>query len=198
MADIVALPRRDLSQNTCRVTFVQHGSAAGCLYEPGAGFDQYAYLVFDPDCDADRLNLAHELGHQLGMEHDPRNSDMPVGSGNPSCPWSFAHRGTTAPYGFRTVMATPDPGHTFIVGPACTSDSACPKIDAFANPQLQWTGASGGVQPLGTVPGAPPIGVATPPHQGYRARAVDTLPRLAPISAAFRARPEVIFADDFE
>ncbi len=147
------------------------------------------------DCGADRLNFAHELGHQLGMEHDRRNSSLSSSSFQRSCPWSFGHRhSATAPYGFRTVMAYSIPGSTFVSGPACSSDSACPLIDAYSNPHLEWTGP-GGIQLLGSVPGAQPIGSSS---SLTSARAIDTLPRLAPISAAFRPRPESIFANGFQ
>lgn len=149
----------------------------------------------DPDCGADRLNFAHKLGHQLGMEHDRRNSEIVLTTVKQSCPWSNDHRySAPAPWGFRTLMAYWQAGYTSVTGPACNNDSLCPLIDAYSNPQLEWTG-TGGIQPLGTVPGAPPLGNDSPP---FRTRANDTLPRLAPVSAAFRPRPDLIFADGFQ
>lgn len=198
-ADVIALARRDQSgEGSCGLTFIQRGTTQGCIYEPGAGFSDYAYMIFDPECGADRLNFAHELGHQLGVEHDPRNSPSLTSSGVQSCPWSFAHRLSDSVHGFRTVMAYPGAGTTGIPGPACSSDGDCPLIDAFSTPTLEWTGA-GGVQPVGTVPGSPPIGVGSPPPSGWQqARATDTLLRLAPVTAAFRARPDSIFSHGFE
>lgn len=203
-ADIVALARRDQSgQGTCGVTFAQNPvSNNGCPREPGPAFERFAYLVFDPECDADRLNFAHELGHQLGMEHDPRNSvALNTPGWDPSCPWSFGHRraDVAANLRFRTVMAYWNDSLPGSQGPdACTSAIDCDVIDAFSTPTLAWTGA-GGLQPAPSVPGAPPIGVAPPPPPNWRrADAVDTLQRLAPISAAFRARPDAIFGHGFE
>jgi hypothetical protein len=198
-ADIVALARHDLSgQGSCGLSFIQRGTSQGCIYEPGSGFNDYAYMIFDPDCGADRLNFAHELGHQLGVEHDPRNSPSLISSGTSSCPWSFAHRFVDPIKGFRTVMSTDEAGSTSIPGPDCTIDPDCPIIDAFSNPALEWTGV-GGVQPVGSVPYSPRIGVEASHPMGWQpANAVDTLRRLAPVTAAFRPRPDAIFNHGFQ
>jgi hypothetical protein len=71
-------------------------------------------------------------------------------------------------------------------------------IDAFSTPELEWTG-SGGVQPAGTVPGAPLIGVDWPPPVGWQqAHVANSLQRLAPYTAAFQARVDLIHAHGFE
>lgn len=198
-ADVVALARRDQSgEGSCGHSFIQRGTTQGCIYEPGTGFEDYAYMIFDPECDADRLNFAHELGHLLGVGHDPRNSPSLTASGFQSCPWSFAHRHADATEGFRTVMAYADPGNTTIPGTPCSNDAECPLIDAFSTPALEWS-AAGGIQPQGTVPGAEPIGVVYPPPGGRTsARATDTLLRLAPFTAAFQPRPDDIFSHGFQ
>jgi hypothetical protein len=99
-ADIVVLARRDqTATGTCGLTFIQRRETRFCAFEPGADFNRFAFLVFDPECNADRLNLAHELGHQLGADHDPRNYSISQGS-TPSCPWSVGHRIADATYGF--------------------------------------------------------------------------------------------------
>lgn len=196
-ADVVALARRG-SDGTCGLAFIQRGTTQGCIYEPGAGFEDYAYMIFDPECGPDRLNFAHELGHLLGVEHDPRNSPSLTSSGFQSCPWSFAHRHADATEGFRTVMAYADPGNTTIPGTPCSNDAECPLIDAFSTPALEWS-AAGGIQPQGTVPGAEAIGVVYPPPGGRTsARATDTLLRLAPFTAAFQPRPDDIFSHGFQ
>lgn len=209
-ADIVALARTDAS--LCGYSRAQRiVGAYDCPREPGPGYDPFSYLIFNPKCTADRLNLAHELGHLLGMEHDPLNARSLGGSNKPSCPWSFGHRRSEpalqARYHFRTVMAYYDtplnqpgpPGP-----PSCVTPANCPQIDAYSNPDQDWHGEDDGVNPppyglqtWNPTDAAPAVGELTHPTW-TRSKARDTLPRLAPIVAAFRPRPDLIFADGFE
>lgn len=209
-ADVVALARRDLSgEGSCGVSFL-NGVIVNNGYptEPGPSFDPLAYLVFDPNCDADRLNFAHEMGHQLGMDHDPSNfSGNGIPGHDPSCPWSFGHRrgsGDTR-FRFRTVMAYWQDGPSGGGPLGCSSNSGCPLIDSFSTPFLEWAGlpSSGGappfeLQPTGTVPGASAIGTPVGTPSLVPANGADTIRRVAPTVAVFRARPDAIFAHGFE
>ncbi|HJU41074.1 MAG TPA: M12 family metallo-peptidase [Tahibacter sp.] len=198
-ADIVALARTP-GDGTCGVSMIQRVTTAGYAYEPGADFEKFAYLVFNPACGPDRLNLAHELGHGMGMEHDPRNSETSQLSGyDPSCPWSYGHRRPLGPdgYRFRTVMAYWQQGEGGGGPGGCASNASCPVIDAYSQPAMVW--ANYALYPLGlNDPNAQPIGVATPTATQAAAKGFDTLSRLAPVVEAFRARPDSIFANGFQ
>ena len=209
-ADVVALARADnFGENSCGQSRAQrHVEILDCPRDPGPGYKQFAYLVFNPKCNPDRLNLAHELGHVVGMEHDPENATPLVPPNKPSCPWSFGHRrADVAPrYRFHTVMAyardTPAMGG--VPGPAqCASESDCPLIDAYSDPLQYWHGYDDGVNtpPFELQPS--PVGSASAigelNHPPWRpSQATDTLRRIAPIVAQFFDRPDGIFEDGFE
>lgn len=209
-ADIVAVARDGLADGSCGVSFANRVVVNNDYpTEPGPDFDKFAYLVFDPGCNADRLNLAHELGHQMGMEHDPTNfAAWWVPGIYASCPWSFGHKRSSGDprFKFRTVMsywqnAEGGPGGP----PSCGSSANCPQIDAYSTPLLEWAGDPGsggtppfGLQPVGTVPGASPIGVAVQTPSQLRANAADTIKRIAPIVQDYRDRPDNIFANGFQ
>jgi hypothetical protein len=210
-ADIVTLARRDTTgENSCGYSRVQHRQTSNsCPREVGPSSSPFAYMVFDPGCNADRLNMAHEMGHLLGMEHDPRNANTSLTGALASCPWSFGHRRsdgtTTSRFNFRTIMAYWQAGTGTAGPPGCLSSAGCPQIDAYSDPNLEWDGFDDGINPppwglnpLGTLSGASPIGVQLPVGGRRAARAIDTLPRIAPIVEAFYARPEQIFANGFE
>lgn len=166
-ADVIALARRDGAQEgSCGAGWVQRNVYNnGCEMDPGPEWGEtFPYFVFDPQCGADRLNFAHEIGHTLGMEHDPMNADIGGGGAASSCPWSFGHRraDTTVSQGyrFRTVMAYwyNDPWVTGLTGPAaCQNEPDCQLLDAYGNWNLQWAGSSG-ILPLPLLPSAAPLG----------------------------------------
>lgn len=95
---------------------------------PGSGFANYAYQVTARGCLTNNT-LAHEHGHNLGMEHDPLNAG--ITSAGASYPWSFGHfvNGT-----FRTIMS---------YAGACTV--ACPRVLHYSNPDVLYNGIPTGI-----------------------------------------------------
>lgn len=212
-ADVMALARAptDPLDTSCGVAKAQrHVAAYDCPRDPGPDFDRFSYLVFNPKCNSYQLNLAHELGHLLGMEHDPHNAKLSQTPNRPSCPWSYGHRrgdaGLPSRYHFRTIMAYyDDPPGGALAGPnSCLTSANCPEIDAYSDPLQDWHGKNDGInpppyglQPINPLDGAPAIGESN--HPSWKpSQATQTLPRLAPIVAAFRPRPDLIFANGFE
>lgn len=96
---------------------------------PSSGFAGYAFQVTDRDCMPNHT-FAHEHGHNLGMEHNPENSDVGSTPSAASYPWSFGHRVDGQ---FRTVMAYD----------GCSA--ACPRILHFSNPDVAVNGYATGI-----------------------------------------------------
>jgi hypothetical protein len=70
------------------------------MRSPGPGFSESAYQVTRYTCAVGNLTMAHEFGHNLGLEHNPENSSAWPSSG--SYPYSFAHYHDGS---YRTVMS---------------------------------------------------------------------------------------------
>ena len=97
-------------------------------------FESLAFSVVRRDCATGNLTLAHEAGHNMGLEHHPfETGSIPT----PTFPWSFAHSigGTTA--GFHSIMST---------NYECVSQGLlCSLIPRFSNPDNTWSVNNGGV-----------------------------------------------------
>ena len=95
---------------------------------PGSGFASYAFQVSAQGCLTNQT-LAHEHGHNMGMEHDP--ADAGVASTGASYPWSFGHYVDGQ---FRTIMSYPNP---------CSL--GCPRVLNFSNPNVLYNGIPTGI-----------------------------------------------------
>jgi len=108
---------------------VDGGGYCGVGYvdrNPGPGFAPYAFQVTAVGC-LPNQTLAHEHGHNLGMEHNPENSDATPSQA--SYPWSFGHYVDGS---FRTIMSY-----------ACPS--SCPRVLNYSNPSINYAGQPTGI-----------------------------------------------------
>ena len=93
---------------------------------PGTGFANYAFQVTARGC-LTNSTLAHEHGHNLGMEHDPATAGVsPAGA---SYDWSFGHN---VPGSFRTIMSY-------------TCAAPCPRVLHYSNPEILYNGLPTGI-----------------------------------------------------
>jgi hypothetical protein len=99
------------------------------MRSPGPGFSESAYQVTKYTCAVGNLTMAHEFGHNLGLEHNPENSSAWPGSG--SYPYSFAHYHDGS---YRTVMSYSNP---------CTM--GCGRRMYYSNPDVDYLGLPTGV-----------------------------------------------------
>lgn len=160
----------------CGVAFIQRtdcgipGGVPGC--GTGALFSPYTHFLETIQCNV-MDTFTHELGHVLGAEHDRANTqadDM----GTASFPYSFGYGyASLQPGGFETIMSQRGfqlPQYFPV------------RILQFSNPNVLYGG-----HPTGIAAGAA--------GQADNAR---TLTDLMPGTAAFRSRPNVIFASGFD
>ncbi|MCC5863762.1 MAG: hypothetical protein JJU31_01445 [Wenzhouxiangella sp.] len=113
------------------VAMITMGSYCGCAYvqrTPGPGFHDFAYQATSVSCAVGNLTLAHEYGHNLGMEHDPANGTAPE---NASFPYAFGHFVSGR---FRTVMSYSN---------QCSG--GCPRQTHFSNPDVSFSGQATGI-----------------------------------------------------
>jgi hypothetical protein len=97
---------------------------------PGSGFAPYAFQVTDRGCLANST-LAHEHGHNMGMEHNPENSSVGSTPSSASDPWSFGHWVSGQ---FATIMT---------YNSICPS--YCPRVLSFSNPDVLYNGFPTGI-----------------------------------------------------
>jgi len=91
----------------------------------GDGFAPYAFSVTASVC---FTTFAHELGHNMGMEHDPVNAGP---ADEAIFPWAYGH---FVPNQWTTLMSYPNP---------CGD---CPDITYFSNPNVEFEGHATGIE----------------------------------------------------
>jgi hypothetical protein len=106
----------------CGIAWVQRN--------PGSGFASYAFQVTDRGC-LPNSTFAHEHGHNMGMEHNPENSNVGNNPTAASYDFSFGHWMSGS---FATIMTY-----------ASICPAYCPRILNFSNPEVLYNGLPTGI-----------------------------------------------------
>lgn len=141
MGDQVAWLREDPGVGALRDTYAADlvamlsESHPGCgigysMRNPGPLSEAWAFSVTHRPCAVGNLSFAHELGHNMGLEHDPANSSVYPDGGSHA--WSFGH---LVDGEFRSVMAY-----------ATECDLNCPRVAHFSNPAVSYMGFPTGIE----------------------------------------------------
>lgn len=91
-----------------------------------SSFAPFAFNVVSQDCAAANLSFAHELGHNMGLQHDFANADF-----EGAYPYAYGYRD---PDFFRTVMAY-----------ECPIATPCPRVQHFSTHTRSYGGRPTGV-----------------------------------------------------
>jgi hypothetical protein len=97
----------------------------GYLLNTMAGSPSNGFTVTVRSCAVGNLSFAHELGHNMGSQHNPENGSGPVFS------YSYGHYVNGV---FRTVMSYADP-----------CPNGCTRVAHFSNPVINYLGYSTGI-----------------------------------------------------
>lgn len=98
----------------------------GYLMGGAAGNSNSGFTLTARSCAVGNLSFAHELGHNMGSQHNPEN-----GTGS-TYPYGFGHYVNGV---YRTVMSYVDP---------CSS--GCPRRPYFSNPGVEFSGHPTGIE----------------------------------------------------
>jgi len=124
-ATIAALRNTHNADLVSEISEVTGVCGVGYLMGSIAGNQNNAFTVTVRSCAVGNLSFAHELGHNMGSQHNPEN-----GSG-PTFPYGFGHYVNGS---YRTVMSYVDP---------CTS--GCTRVAYFSNPNVIFNGQPTGI-----------------------------------------------------
>lgn len=100
--------------------------ACGVAYLMGGGSPSFGYSVTARSCAVGNLTFAHEVGHNMGSQHNPEN-----GSGA-TYPYGYGHYQNQV---FRTVMSYVDP-----------CPNGCTRRAYFSNPMVAYNGFATGIE----------------------------------------------------
>lgn len=124
-ANAAAATQRDLFKADLVAMISNSSDACGIGYLMGAGNPQNGFTVTSRTCAVGNLSFPHELGHNMGSQHNPENGS------NPTYPYGFGHYVNGV---FRTVMSYVDP-----------CPSGCTRRPYFSNPEVYFSGLPTGI-----------------------------------------------------
>ncbi len=90
------------------------------MNDPGPGFSDSAYSISAADCAVAGLTFAHEVGHNLGMQHNPEDTAATPDIAAYPAAFGHWHNGR-----YRTVMS---------IGAVCFTE--CERIPWYSNPEI--------------------------------------------------------------
>jgi hypothetical protein len=172
-ADLVSLIINDagldpFGRRICGYAYIMGRNQVGPQFAP------LGLSIVRRDCAVGDLVFAHEVGHNLGLEHNPEKAQsLPAASFD----WSFGRVMPGTVSGFRDLMS----------GDFLCPPQECSMIARFSTPQLTWP-VTTGTPPTTT---QVPIGVANEKDH------VRTLNITGLVAAKFR-EPDPIFANGLE
>lgn len=124
-ADATVAALRDQYKADLVAMISNSSDACGIGYLMGSANPLNGFTVTSRTCAVGNLSFPHELGHNMGSQHNPENGS------NPSYPFGFGHYVNGV---FRTVMSYVDP---------CTS--GCTRRPYFSNPEILFNGLPTGI-----------------------------------------------------
>ena len=115
---------------------------ANLMLDENTNFSSQGFHVVDRNCATSNLSFAHELGHNMGLQHDVFDGNAgttvtPEGNAVPTA-INYAHGYVDLKNRFRSVMA---------ISAQCDAQNPvvdCPRIPHFSNPQVTVGGAPTG------------------------------------------------------
>ena len=125
-ATVQALRNSHTADLVAMIGEMQGVCGIGYLMGATGGNQNNGFTATARSCAVGNLSFAHELGHNMGSQHNPENGS------NPTFPYGFGHYVNGS---YRTVMSYVNP---------CTS--GCTRVAYFSNPNVIFNGVPTGIE----------------------------------------------------